>query len=135
MRWSTVRGELVAIFAGGVAGALIRTVLIDAFPPGHGSWSWPTFAVNVAGAFVLGFVVTAPPWLLERFAHPRALIGIGFCGALTTFSTLQLELLRMLDDGRVGLALLYVTASVGAGLAAVTLADTLARHLHHRRVA
>ena len=132
MQWSSVRGELGAIFAGGVAGTLIRAGLVEAFPPDVGHWSWPTFAVNVAGAFVLGFIVTAPPRLLERFVHPRALIGIGFCGALTTFSTLQLELLHMLDDGRIGLALVYAGASVAAGLAAVTLADGLARHLHVR---
>lgn len=115
--------ELAAVFAGGVAGALARAGLANAFPPVGGQWPWVTFAVNVAGAFALGCVATGmrPSWIA------RPLLGAGFCGALTTFSTVQIELLRMLDAGRAGLAAGYAAASVAAGLAAVAVASTALR--------
>jgi CrcB protein len=108
------RTELTAVFAGGCAGALARVALAEAWPPHAGHWPWATLVVNVAGSFILGLVVAG--------GVRGALLGPGFCGALTTFSTLQLELLEMLDDGRVALAAAYLAASVGAGLAAVELA-------------
>jgi CrcB protein len=107
------RTELLAVFAGGCAGALARVALAEAWPPDPAAWPWATLLVNVAGAFVLGLVVTGGP--------RGALLGPGFCGALTTFSTLQLELLQMLDDGRVALAAAYLAASVVAGLGAFDL--------------
>jgi len=108
---------LLAIFAGGCAGALARSGLIELAPPHAGHWPWVTFGVNVAGAALLGWIATrrAPA---DRV---RALVGTGFCGALTTFSTLQLELLGMLDADRVGLAAAYAGGSVVAGLIGVTL--------------
>jgi CrcB protein len=105
--------ELAAVFIGGVAGAMARAGVVEALPHDPGNWPWATLLVNVAGAFVLGAVAA-------RGAR-RALLGQGFCGALTTFSTLQLELLQMLDAGRVGLALAYAAASLALGVAAAEL--------------
>ena len=105
--------ELGSVFIGGVAGALARAGVAEALPHDPGHWPWATLLVNVAGAFVLG-------WVVAR-AYRRELIGQGFCGALTTFSTFQLELLRMLDDGRLGLALAYAAASLALGVAAAEL--------------
>jgi len=105
--------ELAAVFAGGVAGAMARAGVLEALPHDPGRWPWATLLVNVAGAFVLGAVAAHGP--------RRALLGQGFCGALTTFSTLQLELLQMLDAGRTGLALAYAGVSLAAGLAAAEL--------------
>ena len=104
---------LTAVFIGGVAGALARAGVADALAPDPGHWPWATLIVNVAGAFVLG-------WVAAR-SYRRALIGQGFCGALTTFSTFQLELLQMLDHGRAGLALAYAAVSLALGLAAAEL--------------
>jgi CrcB protein len=113
-------GELLAVFAGGVAGALARAALEETWPAAPGHWPWVTFAVNVAGALAIG-------WLFLRTAGWRyRLLGSGVCGALTTFSTLQLELVRMLQDDRVGLAAGYAAASLAAGLAAVALGRRLA---------
>jgi fluoride exporter len=105
--------ELTAVFIGGVAGALARAGVADALAHDPGRWPWATLIVNVAGAFVLGAVAAR--------GHRLALIGQGFCGALTTFSAFQLELLQMLDADRVGLALAYAVASLALGLAAAEL--------------
>ena len=87
--------------------------MAEALPPAPGHWPWATLLVNVAGAFVLGAVAAR--------GYRRALLGQGFCGALTTFSALQLELLQMLDAGRAGLALAYAAVSLALGLAAAEL--------------
>ena len=108
---------LLAIFAGGCAGALARTGLLELAPTHAGRWPWVTFGVNVAGSLLLGWIATHR----SPASRARALIGTGFCGALTTFSTMQLELLEMLDADRVGTALLYGSGSIVAGLIGVSL--------------
>ena len=104
---------LTAVFIGGVAGALARAGVADALAHDPGQWPWATLLVNVAGAFVLG-------WVAAR-GFRRELIGQGFCGALTTFSAFQLELLEMLDHGSVPLAAAYAAVSLALGLAAAEL--------------
>jgi CrcB protein len=121
------RRELVAIFAGGFAGAILRAVVEDALPHDPSSWPWATFAVNVAGALALGWLTTRLQERLPLSAYRRPLLGTGLCGALTTFSTMQVELLDMLDAGHEALALGYAAASIAAGLLAVALATNLVR--------
>jgi fluoride exporter len=119
--------ELAAIFAGGFLGAVARAELADALPHGAGEWPWATFIANVAGAFVLGYVATRLQERLPLSAYRRPLLGTGFCGALTTFSTMQLELLRMLDGSHAALAAGYAAASIAAGFLAVMVATNLVR--------
>jgi fluoride exporter len=117
--------ELTAIFAGGMLGALARVALSEAFPHARDAWPWTTFAVNLLGALLLGWAVTRLPAASCR----RPFVGVGVCGALTTFSTVQLELLRMLDapEPALLLAFAYAAASLVGGLAAVRLGIALAR--------
>jgi len=117
------RRELGAIFVGGALGALLRAGLGEAFPVEGGGWPWATFLVNVIGAALLGYWLTALP----RTRYRRPLLTTGFCGALTTFSTIQLELLEMIDADRLGLAFLYLLASVLAGLIGVQAATAAVR--------
>jgi CrcB protein len=121
------RRELLAILLGGFFGALARAELEQALGHAGGTWPWATLIVNVAGALVLGYVVTRLQDRLAPTAYWRPLLGTGFCGALTTFSTMQLELLQMLDHDRVGLALGYALCSIAAGFAGVTLASKVVR--------
>jgi len=120
-------GELAAVFAGGVLGTLARAALAQSSAAEPGAWPWATFAVNVAGAAIIGAIVTRAHARVSLAHYRRTLLGTAFCGGLTTFSALQLELLRMLDRGRLGLALAYAGTSVACGLAAVALASALAR--------
>ena len=119
--------ELAAIFAGGFLGALARVLVLQLVPARPGSWPWATLVANVAGSLLLGFLVTRLQERLPVSAYRRPLLGTGLCGALTTFSTMQLELLSMLEGGRAGLAAAYMLASMGAGLVGVFLATALVR--------
>lgn len=121
--------ELLAIFAGGVVGAVARAGVAQALPVKAGVWPWATFAVNVAGAFVLGYCITRLQERLPVTTYPRPLIGTGFCGAFTTFSTMQVELLRMIDAGRIGLAVAYAAASIAAGFIGVAVATAIVRRV------
>lgn len=121
------RRELGAIFAGGCVGAVARAELAQALPFHVGSWPWATWLVNLVGAFVLGYLTTRLQERLPVSAYRRPLLGTGFCGALTTFSTMQVEILRMLDGDQVGLAVAYGLTSIVAGFLAVALATNLVR--------
>jgi fluoride exporter len=118
--------KLAAIYAGGVVGALIRVGLAEAASTGPGQWPWATFAVNMAGALLVGYFFALfrdhPP---ESLNHP--FLGIGVCGTLTTFSTMQLELYRMVDGGYLGLAVGYAAVTIAAGYVCVRLGIGLER--------
>ena len=121
------RLELAAVFAGGAVGAMARAGAGEALASGGPGLPWATFLVNVAGAFALGIFVTRLQERLPLSAYRRPLLGTGFCGALTTFSTMQVELIRMFEDGRDGVAIAYALASIVAGFAALALATNLVR--------
>lgn len=124
--------ELAAVFAGGAVGTFARAGLAALTPTAPGHWPWATFTVNIVGAFILGFVTTR---LLERLplsAYRRPLVGTGLCGGLTTFSTMQVETLHMLEHQHYGLAAVYTVVSVAAGLLAVYAATALVRKVSVR---
>jgi fluoride exporter len=126
------RRELAAIFAGGFIGAVARAEVAEGLPVHRGQWPWATLVVNIAGALMLGYFTTRLQERLPLSAYRRPFLGTGVCGGLTTFSTMQLELLRMLDDGDVGLALAYALVSVVLGFLAVAVATNLVRRPHLR---
>jgi CrcB protein len=121
--------ELAAIFGGGAIGALARVVLIRLPLAGAPGWPWVTFCVNVAGAFALGYFATRLQERLPLSTYRRPFLGTGICGALTTFSTMQVECLKMLDAHRYGTAVTYIAASLTCGYAAVHLASALVRRV------
>lgn len=112
--------RFAAIYVGGTLGALIRVGLAEAAPQGPGGWPWATFAVNMAGALAIGYLVARlrdhPE---DSLAHP--FLATGICGTLTTFSTLQLELFELVTDGFLGLAAAYVAATLVVGYAFVRI--------------
>ncbi len=119
--------ELAAIFAGGVVGAVARAQLAEWLAHSPGEWPWATFAVDIAGAFLLGYFTTR---LLERLplsAYRRPALGTGLCGALTTFSTMQVEIVRLLEEGEPVVAVGYAVSSIVAGFLAVAVATNVVR--------
>jgi CrcB protein len=119
---------MVWLIFGGAVGTLARY--------GVGTWvSWHrwggafplgTFLINVSGSFILG---AAAVIILERmrpeYADWYLLVGTGFCGGYTTFSTFEWETFRLVRDRSYGLALLNVFGSVVAGFLGILLAVAL----------
>jgi CrcB protein len=81
---------------------------------------WGTFSVNVAGSAVLGAVGSA---LAGGSMSPSAaaLVGVGFCGGLTTFSSFGWETHQLADEGAVGLATANIVLTTLACVAAAAL--------------
>ena len=113
--------ELLAVGGGGALGALARVAATQVWPSPPGAWPWAILAVNIAGAFILGCLMTGLRHGPVSIPVYR-LLGTGFCGALTTFSTMQVQLLQMLEGDRYGLAGGYLAASLIGGYAAVAFA-------------
>jgi CrcB protein len=120
---------IAAIFIGGALGTLARAALAEAFPRAATAWPWPTFAVNIVAAFLLGYFVTRLQERLPLSSYRRPLLGTGICGGLSTFSTMQVEILKMLSAHAYSLAVGYAAASVVAGYAALHLATAMVRRV------
>jgi CrcB protein len=123
--------RLVVIATGGAIGTLLRLSLAETMPREGAEWPWATFAANLAGAFILGWLLTR---LAERTApsrHWRFFAGTGFCGALTTFSTFQIETLEIARDGDVALAIAYPVVSIAAGMGMAVAGVLIARWGRH----
>jgi CrcB protein len=119
---------VVAVGIGGALGTVGRYELALAEPVTSGQFPWATFVANMIGSFALGIAVVV--WGETRSsAVPRALVAIGFCGGLTTFSTWMVESMLLTRDGDGGTAALYLAVSLIAGLVAVALGVALARRL------
>jgi CrcB protein len=115
-RWDV----LAAIFAGGCGGGLARYALDKTWPAGAGAFPWTIFSVNTSGAFVLALVIViAADVLPSRYLRP--LLGTGFCGAFTTFSSIVVTVDELTAHDHSGVAAGYLAASIGAGLAAAWL--------------
>ncbi|HTZ87416.1 MAG TPA: fluoride efflux transporter CrcB [Solirubrobacteraceae bacterium] len=127
------REEMAAIFVGGAAGSLLRVWIAQTVTSPVTAWPWATFIVNVTGCFALALIATHLRERPPESPHWHPLLGTGFCGAYTTFSTMQLETLRMFDHDRFGLALGYVVASVMAGYLAIGAGAALLRRVHQAR--
>lgn len=127
------RRELAAIFVGGAIGGLARAALGTFMAPDPSRWPWPTFTVNIVGAAMLGYFTTR---LLERLplsSYRRPFLGTGVCGGLTTFSTMQVETVAMLEHGHYELAASYTLVSIVFGFTATYLATAAVRRVRVRR--
>lgn len=117
---------LFGLAAAGAAGAPCR-YLLDGLVQDHteAAFPWGTFVVNVSGSLLLGLIVGAA--LYHGLPDtPKVVLGTGFCGAYTTFSTFTFETVRLIEEGAVADAFLNAAASLVAGTAAAAAGLALA---------
>jgi CrcB protein len=123
-----VTRQLLAVAAGGAAGAVLRWLMAGAVQRfSGGAFPWGTFAVNALGSFLLGFLFV---WLIERSTASelvRLALTVGLLGAFTTFSTYSLESIRLLQEGAIGMAAANVMGQVVVCLVLTWLGIQLAR--------
>ena len=111
-------GELGLIAVGGAVGALLRFLVGEALP--STAFPWSTFAVNIVGCALLA-VAMSP----SRTKTQRRILGTGFCGGLTTFSTFSVEVASLAEHDQTGIAIAYLLASIAVGLAAFVAVRTI----------
>lgn len=124
----------LSIALGGALGAVMRYTIStlaqqqigDPFLWGH--FPWGTLVVNVAGSFLMGVLFQLFDQLVVS-PDMELLLLTGGLGAFTTFSTYSLDIFHLLQNGRIGLGIFYLTVSTAVGLAAVFLGIFLIRFL------
>jgi CrcB protein len=120
--------ELLLVALGAIPGALLRWQSTVQLGPWLGGSAGADLLVNVVGSFVLGFLAGPIP----RRTGLVLLVGIGFCGSLTTFSSWVLDVVRLLEGGRPLAAVGLLLASLVLGLMAAVLGLGLSRVLYRR---
>lgn len=121
--------NLVLVMVGAAVGAPLRYLTDRAVQRRHDTlFPWGTFTVNVVGSLILGALIGAA----RAGAAPTQVqlaLGVGFCGALTTYSTLSYETLRLAEDGARFFAAANVVASIVAGLGAAFVGAAISQAL------
>ena len=113
--------EFISVVIGGAVGSGLRYLLSAAVPTSPDGFPWATFAVNIAGSFVLGILsgLAVKSDVLSRTS--LLLLGTGLCGGFTTFSALSMEGIALMEAGHLWLAASYLGGSLVGGLAAAAL--------------
>jgi len=113
--------DAVAVASGAVGGAILRWKL-SSFAAKYSVVPWNTAAINVMGSFLLGAVYAQHPSIPSKTS---LLVGTGFCGAFTTFSTFSVDVVHMIEKNQYSKAFVYVAStnilSIGAALFAYKL--------------
>ncbi len=108
-------------------GALARVALSRALPHPPDGWPWATLIVNGAGTLLLAWLTTRLTEIVAPTRYWRLVLGTGFCGALTTFSTFQIEFLTLVRHGAWVRGVGYAATSLAVGGAFAVLATVAAR--------
>lgn len=112
--------KYVMVGIGGALGSILRFWLGSLIGSRMGTrFPYGTFVINVTGSFLIGFVFALLTARTQWSVNWRYLIPIGFIGGYTTFSSFEFETLRTIQDGQIGIGLLYVGLSVVLGFFAV----------------
>jgi CrcB protein len=125
---------VAAVAVGGLLGGALRYAVGAALPYSATGFPTAVFAVNTAGSFVLALLLVLVLELLPPTRYLRPLVGTGFCGALTTFSSVATGADQLVARHAAALAAGYLAASLAAGLVAGLCGIAVGRSRAARRV-
>lgn len=121
--------RVMAVAAGGLFGGILRYAVMLALPAPAAGIPWPIFVVNTAGAFILALLLILVLEVLPPTTYLRPTLGTGFCGALTTFSSVATGADQLAAHGHGSTAVGYLLLSLLAGLAAASFGIILGRSI------
>ena len=108
--------KIISLVVGGALGTTLRYFFSGAIYKITGSdFPYGTLAVNIAGCFIIGFLVSITETKFILGPNSKVLLMVGFCGAFTTFSTFILETANLMKDGEISRAFLNVFISLILG--------------------
>jgi len=118
-----------AVFVGGCAGGLARYGVTRLWPTPRDGFPWATFVINLSGAFVLAVLLVLITEWLPPTRYVRPLLGTGFCGAWTTFSSVVVSTDQLVAHEHAATGLLYLLGSLAGGLVAAVAGLAVGRLL------
>lgn len=121
------------VFLGGCLGGIARYGVTRAWPTPQHTFPWATFVINASGAFVLALLLVVVNDVLPPTTYVRPLLGTGFCGAWTTFSSITASTDQLAAHGHTGTAGLYLVGSLAVGLVAAVAGLVTGRSLARYR--
>jgi CrcB protein len=123
-------GKILSVAVGGAFGAVAR-YLINVSPAANlfDKFPFPTFLINISGSFLIGFLLILLTDKVQVSDNVRMAIIVGFLGAFTTFSTFEMEIVGLVRDRQIVMAMVYLFLSVLVGFVGVIAGITLARRL------
>ena len=119
--------SLIAVGLGGGIGAIIRYLI--SIIPYESRFPLHTFITNILGAVIIGFIIGLIDTEVISLKHHALFWKTGFCGGLTTFSTFSFETLKMIEEERVLLAIIYISFSVVMCILGVYLGRTISKFI------
>lgn len=125
-RVTVVWRRRLAVFVGGALGTGLRATVSEVLPHDVVAFPWAVWAVNVTGSLLLAYLVARFVAAGVRSTLAMPLLCVGLLGSYTTFSTFAVDVVQLVEAGRVSMAAAYAVSSVAAGLAAAWLGIRLA---------
>jgi len=127
-----VRIALSVAFGAGLGGLFRVTAAAGMLRLFNSDFPFGILLVNVVGSFLIGFLatITAPDGRFYLSPASRQFALAGFCGGFTTFSFFSLQTMQLLEDGKIGAAVLYSVLTLTLGMIAVWLGHGLGMRLN-----
>ena len=119
--------NFIFVAMGGAVGAMLRYAI--SLIPVKTDFPVLTLITNIMGAVLIGFVVGMASIRQETSQHLILFLKVGVCGGFTTFSTFSLEAMRLFEQNKIGMGILYVVASVVCSIAGVLVSQGIAQQV------